>query len=126
MFLCADDQRLLSIKQWLVTRTNMYTVLGLFLVTTFQQELDVMFPKHDIVTKDDEPKAHQIIQFGSFLFDAKKSKMKDAALSIVAHLAAKLIFEGDNFLMKTEKKKQGNYIGIVVLALLYWNSKINC
>jgi hypothetical protein len=52
--------------------------------------------------------------------------MKDAALSIVAHLAAKLIFEGDNFLMKTEKKKQGNYIGIVVLALLYWNSKINC
>jgi len=31
--------------------------------------------------------------------------MKDAAPSIVAHLPPKLIF-GDNFLMKTEKKKQ--------------------
>jgi xyloglucan fucosyltransferase len=50
MFLCADDQLLLSNKQWLVMRTNMYTVPGLFLVTTFQQELDIMFPKHDIVT----------------------------------------------------------------------------
>jgi hypothetical protein len=65
-----------------------------------------MLPKHDIVAEDDEPKAHQIIQFGSFLFDAKKSKMKDAALSIVAHLPAKLIFEGDNFLMKTEKRSR--------------------
>jgi hypothetical protein len=37
--------------------------------------------------------------------------MTDVALSIVAHLPVKLIFEGDNFLMKTEKK-QRSYIGI--------------
>ena len=62
--------------QWLVLRTNMYTVPRLFVVTTFQQELDILFPKHDTVTEDDEPKTHQIIQFGSFLFDAKKSKIE--------------------------------------------------
>jgi hypothetical protein len=43
--------------------------------------------------------------------------MTDVALSIVAHLPVKLIFEGDNFLMKT-KKKQRSYIGIGS-ALLY-------
>jgi hypothetical protein len=72
MFLCADDQLLLSNKQWLVMRTNMYTVPGLFLVMMFQQELDIMFPKHDIMTEDDEPKAHQIIQFGSFFLCKEK------------------------------------------------------
>ena len=43
--------------------------------------------------------------------------MKDAAPSIVAHLPAKLIF-GDNFLMKTEKKKQskGPFAGLIRLA----------
>jgi hypothetical protein len=87
----------------------MYTVPGLFLVTTFQQELDILFPKRDTVIEDDEPKAHQIIQLGSFLFDVKKSKTKDAALSIVARLPAKLIFEGDNFLMKTEKEAEKLY-----------------
>jgi xyloglucan fucosyltransferase len=36
MFLCADDQRLLSNVQWLVMRTNMYTVPRLFLVMTLK------------------------------------------------------------------------------------------
>jgi hypothetical protein len=66
--------------------------------------------------EDGEPKAHQITYFGSFLFDAKKSKTTDVALSIVAHLPVKLIFEGDNFLMKTEKISREV---ILVLALLY-------
>jgi len=57
----------------------------------------------------DEHIAPKIIRFGSFLFDAKKSKMKDAALSIVAHLLVKLIFEGDDFLMKTEKEAEKLY-----------------
>jgi hypothetical protein len=47
MFLCADDQRLLSNVQWLVMRTNMYTVPRLFLVMTLKQELDLLFPKRD-------------------------------------------------------------------------------
>jgi hypothetical protein len=42
--------------------------------------------------------------------------MTDVALSIVAHLSVKLIFEGDNFLMKTEKISREV---ILVLALLY-------
>jgi len=54
--------------------------------------------------EDDEPKAHQILQFGSFLFDAKKSKMKNATLSIVASYGNQANVEGDNFLMKTEKR----------------------
>jgi xyloglucan fucosyltransferase len=47
MFLCVDDQRLLLNVQWLVMRINMYTVPGLFLVTTLKQELDPLFPKSD-------------------------------------------------------------------------------
>jgi hypothetical protein len=42
--------------------------------------------------------------------------MTDVALSIVAHLPVKLIFEGDNFLMKTEKISREV---ILVLARLY-------
>jgi hypothetical protein len=57
------------------------------------------------------PKLIKLLNLVHFLFDAKKSKMTDVALSIVAHLPVKLIFEGDNFLMKT-KKKQRSYIGI--------------
>jgi hypothetical protein len=50
------------------------------------------------------PKLIKLFNLVHFLFDAKKSKMTDVALSIVAHLPVKLIFDGDNFLMKTEKK----------------------
>jgi xyloglucan fucosyltransferase len=49
MFFCADDQRLLSNVQWLVTRTDLYTVPGLFLVASFQEELDRLFPERDAV-----------------------------------------------------------------------------
>ena len=46
--------------------------------------------------EDDEHMASQIIQFGSFLFDAKKSNMKEGVLSNTATLGAKLIFQGIN------------------------------
>ena len=49
MFFCDDDQRLLSNVQWLVMRTDLYTVPGLFLVTAFQEELDTLFPERDAV-----------------------------------------------------------------------------
>ncbi|RLM79818.1 hypothetical protein C2845_PM12G27970 [Panicum miliaceum] len=49
MFFCDDDQRLLSNVQWLVMRTDLYTVPGLFLLTAFQEELDALFPERDAV-----------------------------------------------------------------------------
>ncbi|TVU28638.1 hypothetical protein EJB05_20162 [Eragrostis curvula] len=49
MFFCADDQRLLSNVPWLVMRTDLYTVPGLFLVTSFQEQLDALFPERDAV-----------------------------------------------------------------------------
>ncbi|KAJ1254854.1 hypothetical protein BS78_K318000 [Paspalum vaginatum] len=49
MFFCDDDQRVLSRVQWLVMRTDLYTVPGLFLVTAFQEELDALFPERDAV-----------------------------------------------------------------------------
>jgi hypothetical protein len=55
------------------------------------------------------PKLIKLFNLVHFLFDAKKSKMTDVALSIVAHLPVKLIFDGDNFLMRTEKNKQRIY-----------------
>ncbi|RCV08488.1 hypothetical protein SETIT_1G330400v2 [Setaria italica] len=47
MFFCDDDQRLLSNVQWLLMRTDLYTVPGLFLITAFQEELDALFPERD-------------------------------------------------------------------------------
>ncbi|CAN6239326.1 unnamed protein product [Urochloa humidicola] len=47
MFFCDDDQRLLSGVQWLVMRTDLYTVPGLFLVEAFRDELDALFPERD-------------------------------------------------------------------------------
>uniref|UniRef100_A0A0E0K5L4 Fucosyltransferase n=1 Tax=Oryza punctata TaxID=4537 RepID=A0A0E0K5L4_ORYPU len=49
MFFCDEDQRLLSNIQWLVMRTDTYIVPSLFLVTTFQDELDALFPERDAV-----------------------------------------------------------------------------
>ncbi|KAG8059341.1 hypothetical protein GUJ93_ZPchr0002g24782 [Zizania palustris] len=49
MFFCDDDQRLLSNVQWLVMRTDSYIVPSLFLVTSFQEELDALFPERDAV-----------------------------------------------------------------------------
>uniref|UniRef100_J3LHE0 Fucosyltransferase n=1 Tax=Oryza brachyantha TaxID=4533 RepID=J3LHE0_ORYBR len=49
MFFCDDDQRVLSNIQWLVMRTDSYIVPSLFLVTTFQEELDALFPERDAV-----------------------------------------------------------------------------
>lgn len=66
----------------------------------------------------------KLIKFGSFLFDVKKSRVTDAAVSIVAHLPTKLIFvEIYKFVIKTENKRSIEII--LVSALLYWNSKIN-
>ncbi|WVZ73515.1 hypothetical protein U9M48_021814 [Paspalum notatum var. saurae] len=45
MFFCDADQRALSRVQWLVMRTDLYTVPGLFLVTAFQEELGALFPE---------------------------------------------------------------------------------
>ncbi|KAG8094234.1 hypothetical protein GUJ93_ZPchr0012g20196 [Zizania palustris] len=48
-FFCDDDQRVLRNIPWLVMRTDNYIVPGLFLVTGFQAELDVLFPEPDAV-----------------------------------------------------------------------------
>ncbi|CAL5055939.1 unnamed protein product [Urochloa decumbens] len=47
MFFCDHDQRLLANVQWLVMRTDLYTVPGLFLVEAFREELDALFPERD-------------------------------------------------------------------------------
>ncbi|KAK3159189.1 hypothetical protein QOZ80_2AG0146830 [Eleusine coracana subsp. coracana] len=49
MFFCADDQRVLSRVPWLVMRTDLYTAPGLFLVESFREELDALFPERDAV-----------------------------------------------------------------------------
>jgi xyloglucan fucosyltransferase len=49
LFFCDDDQRLLSSFQWLVMRTDSYIVPGLFLVKSFQEELDMLFPEREAV-----------------------------------------------------------------------------
>uniref|UniRef100_A0A0D9WN67 Fucosyltransferase n=1 Tax=Leersia perrieri TaxID=77586 RepID=A0A0D9WN67_9ORYZ len=43
-FFCDDDQRVLQNIPWLVMRTDSYIVPGLFLLTIFQEELDMLFP----------------------------------------------------------------------------------
>jgi hypothetical protein len=91
----------LDVEHWLHIMEQKFQLLNV----TDKQKVTTSFQG----TEDDEPKAHQIIQFGSFLFDAKKSKTKDAALSTIAHLLVKLIFEGDDFLMKTEKEAEKLY-----------------
>ncbi|KQK19032.1 galactoside 2-alpha-L-fucosyltransferase isoform X2 [Brachypodium distachyon] len=47
LFFCDEDQRHLRDIQWLVMRTDNYIVPGLFLVTGFQEELDMLFPEPD-------------------------------------------------------------------------------
>jgi xyloglucan fucosyltransferase len=49
LFFCDDDQRLLSSFQWLVMRTDSYIAPGLFLVESFQEELDMLFPEREAV-----------------------------------------------------------------------------
>ncbi|KAG2605028.1 hypothetical protein PVAP13_4NG120338 [Panicum virgatum] len=49
LFFCDEDQRLLSSFQWLVLRTDGYIVPGLFLLETFREELDALFPERDAV-----------------------------------------------------------------------------
>uniref|UniRef100_A0A0E0L992 Fucosyltransferase n=1 Tax=Oryza punctata TaxID=4537 RepID=A0A0E0L992_ORYPU len=48
-FFCDDDQSVLRNIPWLVMRTDCYIVPGLFLVTGFQEELDMLFPETDTV-----------------------------------------------------------------------------
>ncbi|KAG2610311.1 galactoside 2-alpha-L-fucosyltransferase-like [Panicum virgatum] len=49
LFFCDEDQRLLSGFQWLVLRTDSYIVPGFFLLETFREELDALFPERDAV-----------------------------------------------------------------------------
>ncbi|CAN6198351.1 unnamed protein product [Urochloa humidicola] len=49
LFFCDEDQKLLSNFQWLVMRTDSYIVPGLFLLDTFRDELDTLFPERDAV-----------------------------------------------------------------------------
>ena len=46
--------------------------------------------------EDDEPMARQVIQFGSFLFDAKINKMKEGILANTTRFGTKFIFQGIN------------------------------
>ena len=56
--------------------------------------------------EDDEHIAPQIIQLGSFIFDANKTiMMKEGVLANTATLETKLIFQGNN-LHKGEKKQE--------------------
>uniref|UniRef100_A0A0E0DYS0 Fucosyltransferase n=1 Tax=Oryza meridionalis TaxID=40149 RepID=A0A0E0DYS0_9ORYZ len=48
-FFCDEDQRAIRNIPWLVMRTDSYIVPGLFLVTGFQDELDMLFPETDTV-----------------------------------------------------------------------------
>jgi hypothetical protein len=59
----------------------------------------------------DEHIAPKIIRFGSFLFDAKKSKMKEGALDNTTSFETKFIFQGIN-LRKKDSKKTEKYIYI--------------
>ncbi|KAF0887539.1 hypothetical protein E2562_002268 [Oryza meyeriana var. granulata] len=48
-FFCDEEQRVIRNIPWLVMRTDSYIVPGLFLVTGFQEELDLLFPETDTV-----------------------------------------------------------------------------
>jgi hypothetical protein len=50
--------------------------------------------------------------------------MKDAALSIVAHLPAKLISKGGNFLMRTEKISREIILVLLCSTLLEFKDKL--
>ena len=60
------------------------------------------------------PMAPQIIQFGSFLFDPKKSKLKKEFLANVSASKTKLIFQGNNFCKEenNQNSKSSKYIFI--------------
>lgn len=62
--------------------------------------------------EDDEPMAPQIIQFGSFLFNAKKSKLKKEFLANVSSSKTKLIFQGNNLCKEenNQNNKSSKYI----------------
>jgi len=49
--------------------------------------------------------SHQVIQFGSFLFDVKKNKMKEGILTNTTRFGTKFIIQGIN-LSKQEKKQE--------------------
>ena len=60
------------------------------------------------------PMAPQIIQFGSFLFNAKKIKLKKEFLANVSASKTKLIFQGNNFCKEenNQNSKSSKYIFI--------------
>ena len=48
--------------------------------------------------------ARQVIQFGSFLFDAKINKMKEGILANTTRFGTKFMFQGINFYKRHEVK----------------------
>ncbi|GJN19566.1 hypothetical protein PR202_gb06855 [Eleusine coracana subsp. coracana] len=49
LFFCGAHQRLLHSVPWLLFKSDVYTIPGMFLIPTFQHELDAMFPEKDAV-----------------------------------------------------------------------------
>ncbi|KAK3156593.1 hypothetical protein QOZ80_2AG0109280 [Eleusine coracana subsp. coracana] len=49
LFFCGAHQRLLRTVPWLLFKSDVYTIPGMFLIPTFQDELDAMFPEKDAV-----------------------------------------------------------------------------
>jgi len=65
--------------------------------------------------EDDEHIAPQIIQLGSFIFDANKNIiMKEGVLANTATMETKLIFQGNNLHNKIEEKKEPGKEAMVI------------
>jgi hypothetical protein len=81
---------------------------GNIVVTKIEKHVEIM-PKPRTALfqgrEDDEPMARQVIQFGSFLFDAKKNKIKDGILANTTRFGTKFIFHRIH-LCKQEKKQE--------------------
>jgi len=81
---------------------------GNIIVTKMKKSVEIMAKPRTALfqgRKDDEPMAHQVIQFGSFLFDTKKNKIKEGILASTTRFGTKFIFQGIN-LCKQEKKQE--------------------
>ena len=71
--------------------------------------------KAEQFTYYDEHIAPQIIQLGSFIFDANKNIiMKEGVLANTATMETKLIFQGNNLHNKIEEKKEPGKEAMVI------------
>ena len=81
---------------------------GNIIVTKMKKSVEIIAKPRTALfqgREDDEPMARQVIQFGSFLFDAKINKMKEGILANTTRFGTKFIFQGIN-LCKQEKKQE--------------------